>query len=106
MVKMRGLTVVSVRVRGLDARATYPTHVHNAPCSADPAGGGHYQNEVGTEPEFVNDANEIWPIVTTNRNGRGHSYAVHTARARDEAMSLVIHYPADTSIRLACVDLS
>ena len=97
-----GHTVVIVRLRGLDPDGSYPTHVHNRPCSATPAGGGHYQQEVGGA---VNPHNEIWPTVTTNRHGNGFGRAVHEWRARAEAQSVVVHYPPDTSIRLACVDL-
>jgi hypothetical protein len=90
-------------VRGLEANTTYPAHVHNAPCSATPPGGSHYQHQVGGPVDAVN---EIWPIVTTGSAGRGFGSAWHTHRARPDAMSIVIHYPPDTSIRLACADLS
>ena len=98
-----GTTKVVVRVRGLDPDTTYPAHVHNQPCSAMPAGGGHYQNMIGGDVDRVN---EIWPTITTNERGRGKGFAVHGARARDDAMPIVIHYPLNTSIRLACLDLS
>ena len=97
-----GHTVVIVRLRGLDPDASYPTHVHNQPCDATPPGGGHYQHVVGGA---VDPDNEMWPIVTTNRRGKGFGVAVHEWRARPEAQSVVVHYPPDTSIRLACVDL-
>ena len=103
MVRLPHRTLVSVHVEGLDADTTYPAHPHNAPCSASPAGGGHYQHEVGGTVDAVN---EIWPIVTTNQHGRGHANVAHDHRARAEAQSIAIHYPADTSIRLACVDLA
>ncbi len=98
-----GQTRVTVHVRGLDAHQTYPAHVHNAPCSATPPGGSHYQHEVGGAVDAVN---EIWPVVTTNAAGNGLGSALHGHWARPEAMSIVVHYPADTSIRLACADLS
>lgn len=97
-----GTTVVRLHVRGLDPDATYPVHVHNAPCSASPAGGGHYQNAVGGA---VDDVNEMWPIVETNAAGNGSGYATHSFVARPEAMAIVIHYPPMTSVRLACLDL-
>lgn len=103
MVRFGDSTLVFAAVRGLDANQTYPTHVHNAPCSATPPGGSHYQDVVGGP---VDNVNEIWPTVTTNRRGQGFGFAWHGERARADAMSVVIHYPADTSIRLACVDLS
>lgn len=96
-------TLVVVSVRGLDANQTYPTHVHNAPCSSTPPGGSHYQNVAGGG---VDNVNEIWPTVTTNGRGHGLGIAWHGNQARGDAMSIVIHYPADTSIRLACVDLN
>lgn len=102
MVRTPRRTLVAIHVRGLDPSTTYPAHVHNAPCSATPAGGGHYQHEVGGPVDAVN---EIWPVVTSNSRGRGHGFAAHGFRARPEAQSIVIHYPPDTSIRLACVDL-
>lgn len=98
-----GHTVVWVHLRGLDADASYPTHVHNRPCSATPPGGSHYQNVLGGS---VDSVNEIWPTVVTKANGVGFGYAVHEARARADARSIVVHNPADTSIRLACVDLT
>ncbi len=98
-----GQTNVLVRVSGLDPNTTYPTHVHNQPCSFAPPGGGHYQNLVGGPVDAVN---EIWPVIHTNSAGNGIGVAGHAAWARPEAQSIVIHYPPDTSIRLACVDLT
>lgn len=98
-----GHTRVIVRARGLDPDTVYPLHVHNQACSATPAGGGHYQNVIGGPVDAVN---EIWPTVTTGTNGGGIGFAVYDARACSDAMSIVIHYPVDTSIRLACADLS
>ena len=106
MVRAGDRTIVVVHVRGLEANTTYPTHVHNAPCAATPAGGGHYQDQIGIGPSYVNAVNEIWPVVSTNPTGRGLGYATHAHRARAQAMSIVIHYPANTTIRLACVDLT
>jgi hypothetical protein len=103
MVRFADSTLVLVQVRGLDPRETYPTHVHNAPCSASPPGGSHYQHDVGGA---VDNVNEIWPTITTNRRGNGFALAWHDNRVRPDAMSIVVHYPVDTSIRLACADLS
>jgi len=98
-----GRTAVFVHVRGLDPNRSYPTHVHNQPCSATPPGGSHYQNVRGGP---VDSVNEIWPTISTRANGTGFGYAVHEARAGDDAMAIVVHNPDDTSIRLACVDLT
>lgn len=98
-----GKTLVTVQVRGLDPSTTYPVHVHNAPCAATPAGGGHYQHVVGGAVDAVN---EMWPGFTTDAAGNGHGKATHANWAGPEAMSVVIHYPPMTSTRLACADLS
>jgi hypothetical protein len=103
MARVGNWTLVGVRVGGLDNSTTYPTHVHNKACAAPDFGGTHYQHE---RSGAVDAVNEMWPTVTTNRGGRGLGFAVHGHRARAEAMSIVIHYPLDTSIRLACVDLT
>lgn len=102
MIRLPHRTLVAVFASGLDSDTTYPAHVHNAPCSHTPPGGGHYQHVVGGAVDTVN---EIWPIVSTNARGRGHGFATHDHRARAEAQSIVIHYPPNTSVRLACVDL-
>jgi hypothetical protein len=98
-----GMTRVVIRVRGLDPNTSYPAHVHNQPCSATPAGGGHYQHVIGGS---VDPVNEIWPTITTDDRGSGLGFAIHGERAREDARSIVVHYPPNTSIRLACVDLS
>ena len=95
-------TIVTVHVSGLDPNSTYPVHVHDRPCSATPPGGGHYQHEIGGA---VDADNEIWPIVRTGPTGQGLGTALHDHVARADAQAVVIHYPANTSIRLACADL-
>lgn len=103
MFRFADATAVYVEVKGLAPDTTYPTHVHNQPCSSTPPGGGHYQNTVSGP---VDATNEMWPTVTTDDRGRGSGRAFHAFRARPEAQSVVIHHPANTSIRLACFDLS
>lgn len=98
-----GSTLVSVHLRGLEPDASYPAHVHNAPCSATPAGGGHYQHEIGGG---VDPVNEIWPVVSANPTGNGVGKATHGHWARDDARSIVVHYPENTAIRLACAELA
>lgn len=92
-------TLTSVQVWGLAAGATYPAHVHNAPCAVG-NGGGHYQDVVGGPADSVN---EIWPGFTTNAHGHGNGQAANDFTARSEAQSVVIH---DTDgARIACADL-
>lgn len=104
MVRLPGTdtTRVRVQVRGLAADQTYAVHVHDAACSATPAGGGHYQDEVGGP---VDPVNKIWPTVTTNAAGVGTGDAVHDAVARTDARAIVIHWPGNSAVRLACLDL-
>ena len=97
-----GRTRVMVHVTGLAPDTSYPVHIHNASCSAAPAGGGHYQHSVGGAVDAVN---EIWPVVRTNSEGVGLGMATHDHFARDDARSLIIHYPQNTAIRVACADL-
>lgn len=101
--RQTGSTTVAVRVRGLEPGTVYPTHVHNQPCSATPPGGSHYQHEVGGP---VDADNEMWPTITTTHRGNGFGFATHAHRARADAQSIVVHFPLDTSIRLACLDLT
>lgn len=98
-----GNTSVSLTVRGLDADQAYAVHVHNAPCSATPPGGGHYQHDIGGA---VDPVNEIWPAFSTNAAGVGHGAAWHGHVARADAQAIVIHWPQDSAVRLACLDLS
>jgi hypothetical protein len=97
-----GRTRVMVHVTGLAPDTAYPVHIHNASCSGTPAGGGHYQHMVGGAVDAVN---EIWPVVRTNSEGVGLGMATHGHFARDDARSLIIHYPQNTAIRVACADL-
>ncbi len=103
MFRTAGHTTVYVRVTGLAPGATYPAHVHNQPCSFNPAGGGHYQQ---ASMPTADPVNEIWPMITTDAKGHGTGHAVNGFVARPEAQSIVIHNPANTPIRLACVDLT
>ena len=97
-----GKTTVTVQVRGLAPNTVYPTHVHNAPCSAANPGGGHYQQD---DTGLVDAVNEMWPVVTTNAAGNGHGKAKHGFWARPEAQSIVVHAPGSLT-RLACADLN
>jgi hypothetical protein len=108
MIRNKGKTIVQVHLEGLDAGETYPTHVHNAPCSS--GGGGHYQDQVGG---LAAPPNELWPssggneagiTATASGNGNGHGKAEWVARP--EAQSIVVHLYSDTAVRVACAQLS
>ncbi len=102
MVRNNGKTVARLFVKGLTPNTAYGSHVHNKACNVD-NGGGHYQHEIGTGPDFVNDTNETWLSFTSNSRGMGRSAATHDHIARDDAQSVVIH---DTvGARIACADL-
>ncbi len=97
------MTRVTVHARGLNPDQVYGVHVHNAPCDTSPPGGGHYQHMVGGAVDAVN---ELWPVITTNAAGVGHGSAVHGHVARPEAQAIVIHWPQNAAVRLACLDLA
>lgn len=96
-------TRVRVHVSGLEPDATYGVHVHAAGCDSTPPGGGHYQHEVGGAVDAIN---EIWPTITTNAAGVGMGQAVHEHVARADARAIVIHWPGNPAVRLACLDLA
>jgi hypothetical protein len=104
MVRIPGTdtTRVTVHARGLDPEQTYGVHVHDASCDASPPGGGHYQHDVGGP---VDPVNELWPTITTNAAGVGMGAALHHHVARDDARAIVIHWPPNPAVRLACLDL-
>ena len=95
-----GQTSVLVEVEGLNPDIEYPAHVHNQPCNT--GGGGHY--EIDDTITEVIEANEIWPTITVDANGRGRGAVTVDHIARPEATSVVIHEPGDGS-RIACADL-
>lgn len=97
----RGRTTVTVRVNGLDGNETYPAHVHALPCDVQ-SGGAHYK----IDPDIGGaiEENEIWPIVKSNRRGRGRGYVRVRHMARPEAQTVIIHDPV-TLKRIACADL-
>jgi Cu/Zn superoxide dismutase len=108
MVRTDKGTTVTVHVEGLEPGQTYPAHLHNAPCAS--GGGGHYQNQIGGA---AMPPNELWLAsgnnasgITANSSGRSNARGDAPWRARPEAQSIVIHYYADSSIRVACAQLS
>jgi len=100
---LRGETMVSVEIKGLNSEKSYATHVHNLPC--DLGGGSHYK--IDTSVAGTEKSNEIWPTVRTNHNGRGKGRAnVLDHRARPEAQSVVIHATPNGGPPIACADLN
>ena len=100
MVRAENTTLVWTQVLGLDADATYGSHVHDLPYSF--GGGGHYKIDPN-EPETVEE-NELWPTLVTGADGIGYGYdetLEHTARP--EAQSIVVH--DHDGQRLAIADL-
>ena len=102
-------------VRGLAPGVTYAAHLHNAACSADNPGGGHYQDTAGAG---TTPPNELWfsstrnPLAGITANAAGVAVGRGSADwvARPEARSVVIHaIPAGGSTaggpKIACADL-
>ena len=108
LIRTGGKTIAKVNLEGLEPGETYGVHVHNAPCSV--GGGGHYQNQIGGPAA---PPNELWPSsggkgtgITATPSGNGSGYAKAPWIARPEAQSVVVHHYADSSIRVACAQLS
>ncbi|PWU21728.1 MAG: hypothetical protein C5B49_02130 [Bdellovibrio sp.] len=92
------------QIKGLLPNTAYTAaHVHNLPCSVD-AAGGHYK--IDPAVATATDTNEIWFSFMTDATGQGFSPlpAAEKPFASSEAQSIVIHDPANTANRLACVD--
>jgi hypothetical protein len=115
--KIKGFAVITRSSRGtnvyalawgLDPRTTYPSHLHNAPCSATPPGGGHYMDDPTGLPT---PPNELWLSsssdetagITSNALGIAFGRGSADWVARPEAQAVVIH--AASGERLACADL-
>ncbi len=96
-----GTTTVMVEVAGLTPSTAYPAHVHAGPCSAN--GLGHYKLDP-TEAATL-EANEIWPLFTTDVDGKGSAEVIADHLARGDALSVVIHDPEQANAKMACADL-
>lgn len=88
-----GRTAVAVGVRGVAPDRTFGTHVHTAPCGAQPAdAGGHYQHEPGEGPAYVTPDNEVWLDFTSGATGAGGAFSRQGWTFReDAAASVVLH---------------
>jgi hypothetical protein len=97
-----GTTVVQLQAEGLTADTQYPAHVHALPCGVD-NGGGHYMIDPALTPSTA--ANEIHVGFTTDQSGIGRASVSVNHAARPDAQSIVIHDPAASNTKMACVDL-
>ncbi|BBH67132.1 hypothetical protein ACTI_38170 [Actinoplanes sp. OR16] len=94
---------VAVTVSGLVPGRAYGAHLHNNPCTADPAGAGpHYQNRVdpaagpqkpSVDPAYANPENEVWLDFTADATGAGSVTSVQGWRFSSERppWSFVLH---------------
>ena len=98
-----GMTSLHVAAAGLKAGMTYPTHLHNRPCSVQ-SGGGHYLRDKNAA---ASEANEIWLPLTAVTGGSVDATANFQHTAAADARSVVIHDSASApaNARLACIDL-
>jgi Cu-Zn family superoxide dismutase len=104
-------TQVTIAATGLDPKAVYVAHVHNAACSAPDPGGAHfkYTPTGGDEPP-----NEIHLAITVNAKGKGTAQTTNPVKAGPDAKSVVIHVkrPAGAKAdevkppKVACADLA
>lgn len=95
----RGVTTVNINMSGLKPNTTYSNHVHNGLC-AD-AGGGHYLHDLHGSDNAVNG---MFPVFTTDNNGRVAYSLSATKIVRPDARSVVIHEPG-SGAKIACADL-
>jgi hypothetical protein len=92
----RGTTSTYVHAIGLPPSVSNMVHVHDQPCSL--GGGGHYKIDYSIAA--ADQANEIWPTITSLADGTGSGLSEVQHYARPEAQALVIHDAA--SARVAC----
>lgn len=97
-----GTSTFEVSVEGLSPGLDYPVHVHALPCEVDNAG-GHYKIDP-TVPD-TQEANEIWPVFTTDENGNGRGSVTANHLARMDAQSIVVHDPEMANAKMACANL-
>ena len=95
-----GDTSLDAQIRGLTPGLTYMAHLHAASCAFQ--GGGHYK----IDPAVIDtvETNELWLEMTADADGVGWSEVSYAHVTRGEALSIVIHDPADAS-KMACADL-
>jgi hypothetical protein len=95
-----GNTMVSLQLAGLGVSLEHNAHVHAQPCAQ--TGGGHYK----MDPLVLEtvEANEIWPVFTSDEAGIGRGFVTAAHLARGEALSIVVHDPEGGG-KMACADL-
>ncbi|MBB2941455.1 Cu-Zn family superoxide dismutase [Actinoplanes lutulentus] len=98
-----GSVTVKAELAGLVPGRKYGAHLHNNPCTADPAEAGpHYQHRVdpaagpgkpSVDPVYANPANEIWLDFTTDAAGTAKATSVQQWRfdAARPPWSFVLH---------------
>src|SRR5699024_6254795 len=101
-------TAVEVHASGLEAGATYPSHLHDGSCSDH---GGHYMND----PDGPHaPPNEIWASSTSDPQGdlvaNDEGVAVGSGSAdwiaRQQPLTIMIHEPELPGLPIACADFS
>lgn len=114
-------TGFALRVTGLTPDRAYGAHMHTGACGERPDDSGpHYQDQEdpeqpSTDPEYANDANEVWLDFTTDSDGNAGSDAdVDWTPRSGEMRSLVLHAEhtrtgageaGTAGDRLACVNV-
>jgi hypothetical protein len=100
--RFAGGTDVTVHFTGLEPSLSHTAHVHALPC-AQLAGGGHYK--INPEITAVSEPNEIWMHTQADASGGGSSTTHVFQIARPDAISVVLHNPANGDKR-SCADLT
>ena len=124
-------TEATLTVSGLSANAEYPVHIHVLPCAR--GAGAHYMHnkmdmgdgmdhgnmdhgdmdmsgdgmDMGGDDMSMEEImkNEIHLTFTTDANGNAEKIVRKDWRARDEAVSIVIHETTNSDSKLICIDL-
>lgn len=94
-------TTVTMAWEGLATEVGYVAHLHVSSC-AD-GGGAHYRHDPDGAPS---PPNEIHLALTTDTSGSGSTTVTNPTRAREDAISVVIHEATDDAPKLACADLA
>ena len=104
LVRSRGRTYTSLQVTGVKPSTRHAAvHVHEQACD-DELGGAHFRFD--TSQPFA-EPNEIWPLFTSDAAGASGLVEVTKAlRAGPDAVSLVVHDPANAARRIGCADLA
>ena len=95
-------TTVTVSLTGLKPGASYMSHLHAQPCSAE-NGGEHFQFEKGGPAK---PPNEVHLMFTADKSGKGMTTVDNSRRTGKDAVAIVVHPTEAQDNRIACADFA